>query len=35
VGRAPLGGAVGYMGGASFCVRDLFILKEIWAQDKI
>jgi len=29
------GGAVGPLGGAFICMRDIFILNEIWAQDKI
>jgi hypothetical protein len=34
--RAP-GGAFGSLGGGArvVCLRDVFILNEIWAQDKI
>jgi hypothetical protein len=34
---APHGGAVGSLGGGAqgFCTRIIFILKEIWTQDKI
>jgi hypothetical protein len=36
VRRAPHGGAVSPLGGAPVvCVRDKFILKEIWTQDYI
>jgi hypothetical protein len=35
-GACPLGGVVGPVGGARvFCMRDIFILDEIWTQDKI
>jgi hypothetical protein len=35
VGRAP-GGTVGPLGGGEFaCMRDIFILNEVWVQDKI
>jgi hypothetical protein len=34
--RAPAGGAVGPLrGGLVVRMRDVFILKEIWAQSKI
>jgi hypothetical protein len=34
---APPGGAVGSLGydARVFCMRDIFILNKIWAQDKI
>jgi hypothetical protein len=36
VGLAPPGGAVGPVGRAwVVCMRDIFILNEIWVQDKM
>jgi hypothetical protein len=37
VGHAPLGGAVGPLGGKArvVCMRDIFILNKIWIQNKI
>jgi hypothetical protein len=34
-GAPPRRGAVGPVRGRAICIRDIFILKEIWAQDKI
>jgi hypothetical protein len=35
-GACPLGGVVGPLGGALvFCMRDIFILDEIWTQYNI
>jgi hypothetical protein len=33
-GARPIGGAVGPL-GARVCLKDIFILNEIWAKDKI
>jgi hypothetical protein len=31
----PPEGAVGHLGARVFCTRDILILNEIWAQDKV
>jgi hypothetical protein len=35
VGRRPEGGAVGPMKGGDVCMIVIFILKEMWTQDKL
>jgi hypothetical protein len=34
-GGRPLGGAAGHLGARVVCMRDIFILEEIWVQGKI